>query len=234
MVLEFLDPAYVKSKLDLLDLSISSLRDALRGADSRTLTDLYNIINSVYSRLDVALSTRASESTLSALSGKFPSATALADNLSNPSTTIIGSAILGWDGTYWRRIAVDTSGRLRVVGDLRFDPTSTLNVNVVNADMFLPVYAQLIDADETQAQSITLDTGARSIVSVYAKADNATTFHLDGSNDSNNWFTDIMTYNNTTNVSDVVKTGFRYIILRSDASGVLGNKVTLVLASKVG
>jgi hypothetical protein len=65
--------------------------------------------------LDVALSTRASESTLSSFSAKFPSATALSDNLSNPSTTIVGSAMLGWDGSYWRRVAVDASSRLRTV-----------------------------------------------------------------------------------------------------------------------
>jgi hypothetical protein len=137
MVLEFLDPAYIKSKLDLLDLSISSLRDALRGTDSRTLTDLYNIINSVYSRLDVALSTRASESTLSALSGKFPSAVALADNLSNPSTTIIGSALLGWDGTYWRRIVVDSSSRLRVVAESIANPPN-LDVSLSSIRALLP------------------------------------------------------------------------------------------------
>ena len=72
--------------------------------------------------LDVALSTRASESTLSALSGKFPSAAALADNLANPTTTIVGSALLGWDGTYWRRVAVDTSARQRVVAETVANP----------------------------------------------------------------------------------------------------------------
>ena len=117
MVFEFLDPAYLKSKLDMLDISLSSLRSALMGADNRSLTDIYNVANSIYGRLDVALSTRASESTLSALSDKFPSAAALADNLSNPSTTIIGAALLGFDGTYWRRLAADSSSRLKIAID---------------------------------------------------------------------------------------------------------------------
>jgi len=79
------------------------------------------------SNLDVALSTRASESTLSGLSGKFPSATALGDSLSNPTTTIIGGAILGFDGTYWRRVRVDTSGRLAIQNPPNMDVTlSTL------------------------------------------------------------------------------------------------------------
>ena len=72
--------------------------------------------------LDVALSSRASESTLSSFSSKFPSATALADNLGNPTTTLVGSALLGWDGTYWRRVAVDASSRLRVIVESTANP----------------------------------------------------------------------------------------------------------------
>ena len=121
-VFEFIDPMYLKLKLDLIDISLTSLRDGIRGADARTLTDLYNQLNSILGRLDVALSTRASESTLSALSGKFPGAVALADNLANPTTTLVGSALLGFDGTYWRRVAVDTSSRLRVNVEVAANP----------------------------------------------------------------------------------------------------------------
>jgi hypothetical protein len=116
-VFEFLSPQYVKSKLDLIDLSITGLRDALRGAGNKTLTDLDTDLLNIYARLDVALSTRASEATLSGFSGKFPSAVALADNLANPTTTIIGAANLGWDGTAWRRVAVDTASRFRIALD---------------------------------------------------------------------------------------------------------------------
>jgi len=104
MALEFLLPEYVKSKLDLLDISLSSLRDAIRGSGNYTLTDIYNIINTHTS--------------------KFPSAVALADNLSNPTTTIIGSALLAFDGTYFRRLAADTSGRLRVSADVVANPSN--------------------------------------------------------------------------------------------------------------
>ena len=105
-IVEFLDPAYVKLRLDNLDISLSSLRDAIRGADSRTLTDIYNIgtairdrlpasltatgnlkiailedtvgiakdstLSSILSKLDVNLSTRASESTLVAVRDRLP------------------------------------------------------------------------------------------------------------------------------------------------------------------
>jgi len=43
---------------------------------------------------------------------KFPDAVALGDSLSNPTTTIIGSALLGFDGTYWRRLRSTTDGKL--------------------------------------------------------------------------------------------------------------------------
>jgi len=66
------------------------------------------------SNLDVLLSTRASETTLSGLSDKFPSAAALSDTLANPTTTIIGSALLGYNsaGGVWERLQTDGSGRL--------------------------------------------------------------------------------------------------------------------------
>ena len=71
-------------------------------------------IKSNTDKLDVNLSTRASESTLSSLNGKLPSATSLGDSLSNPTTTLIGSALLGFDGSYWERVRTDGSGRLLV------------------------------------------------------------------------------------------------------------------------
>jgi hypothetical protein len=143
MLIEGLLAEYVKAKLDLVDLSMTGLRDALRGADNRSLTDIYNIGNSIYGRLDVALSTRASESTLSTLSGKFPSAVALADNLSNPTTTIIGGALLGFDGTNWRRLAADASSRLKVNAEVVANPP--------NLDVALSVIRDRLPASLTSA-----------------------------------------------------------------------------------
>ena len=86
-------------------------------------------LDSFDSKLDVALSTRASESTLTAFSNKFPGATALGDALSNPTTTIIGGALLGWDsaGGVWERIYTDGSNRLKVALDAMPNPP-TLDV----------------------------------------------------------------------------------------------------------
>ncbi len=102
MLWEFIDPQYLKAKLDLIDISLTSLRDAIRGPGARTLTDIYDATSS--------------------LSGKFPSAVTLADNLGNPTTTIVGSALLGFDGSNWRRVALDTSGRIRINAELVANP----------------------------------------------------------------------------------------------------------------
>ena len=113
--------------------------------------------------------------------------------------------------------------RLRISGSLTFDPS-----------LIYPVYNELISADETSPQSISLDTGGRGLISIYASADATTTIHLDGSNDNTNWFNDLITYSNVTSVIDVVKTSFRYVRLRSDPASVPGSKITLVLSAKVG
>jgi hypothetical protein len=113
--------------------------------------------------------------------------------------------------------------RLRISGSFSFDPS-----------LLYPVYQQLINADETSPQSISLDTGIRGLISIYVSADAPTTIHLDGSNDNTNWLNDLITYSNVTSVIDVVKTSFRYVRLRSDPAGVSGNKITIALSAKVG
>jgi hypothetical protein len=167
---EFVDPSYIKLKLDNLDITLTSFRDAIRGVNNKTLSDLdtgittfsnkfptaaalsdtltnptatvigsallgFNTATAVWQRLvtdgsnrlkvqldaipnpsnlDVLLSTRSSEATLSAFSNKFPTAASLSDASANPTTTIVGSALLGFDGTNWRRVRVDASARLAI------------------------------------------------------------------------------------------------------------------------
>jgi len=93
-------------------------------------------------------------------------------------------------------------------------------------------YEQLINADETQAQSIVLDTKGLSVVEVLAAATAATTFHLDVSNDNNIWINDYMRWNNVYTVNEVLFTAFRYFRLRSDAVSTSGATVSLILCAK--
>jgi len=95
------------------------------------------------------------------------------------------------------------------------------------------VYTQLIEADETTAQSVVLDTKGFKILEIYAKADAATTFHLDVSNDGTNWINDYDVKSGVTEWKDTMWNGFRFVRLRSDAAGSSGNKVTLILAAKM-
>jgi len=53
-------------------------------------------------------------SDIQSLNAKLPSATSLSDSLSNPSTTLVGSALLGFDGSYWERVRTDGGGRLLI------------------------------------------------------------------------------------------------------------------------
>ena len=54
MLFETIDPTLVKLKLDLVDLSLTALRDALRGAGGRTLTDLYDQLSRAIGTSDSA------------------------------------------------------------------------------------------------------------------------------------------------------------------------------------
>jgi hypothetical protein len=58
------------------DIKLSQFREALRGAGNKTLTDLDTSLVNIYGRFDVALSTRATEASLSALNAKVQSQSA--------------------------------------------------------------------------------------------------------------------------------------------------------------
>jgi hypothetical protein len=135
MLWEFIDPQYLKAKLDLIDISLTSLRDAIRGPGNRTLTDIYDATTT--------------------FSAKFPLAVALADNLGNPTTTIVGSALLGFDGANWRRVAVDAFGKIRVSVDAVANPP--------NLDVALSTRASesTLSAIKAQTDKLTFDTAGR-------------------------------------------------------------------------
>ncbi|MDI6815277.1 MAG: hypothetical protein QMC90_04275 [Dehalococcoidales bacterium] len=93
------------------------------------------------------------------------------------------------------------------------------------------VYSQLLGADLTAAQSITLDVAGRTLLNIYALADAATTFRLDVSTDNTNWITNYLTWAAVTEVKETHTIAFRYLRLKSDAAGVAGNLVSLYLTA---
>jgi len=124
--------------------------------------------------LDTALSSRASESTLSALSGKFPSAVALSDSLSNPTTTIVGCALLGFDGTYFRRVVVDPSSRLRVVAESVANPPNLdVALSTRASESTLSAIAGALASKATDKLRVSVvDTLPRSPFTLYDSAGN--------------------------------------------------------------
>ena len=61
----------ITSDLAKLDITISALRDALKGVSNKDLTTLEADIESILAKLDVALSTRATETTLALIKGRL-------------------------------------------------------------------------------------------------------------------------------------------------------------------
>jgi len=94
------------------------------------------------------------------------------------------------------------------------------------------VYEQLIGADETVDQSITLDTKGHDVVSIWAEATTATTFKVEFSNDNTNWVTYYTSSAAETSHKENIQIGFRYVRLSSVAAGASGDTVTLILAAK--
>jgi len=96
-------------------------------------------------------------------------------------------------------------------------------------------YVQLIDADESVAQEVVLDTEDLSHISVVAKATTATIFHLFVSNNNTNWIEVYTSASAETsyipNPDSIPK--FRYIKLSSDPAGTSGtDTVTLSICAK--
>jgi hypothetical protein len=183
----------------ILKRLLDALRDALKGADSKDFSTLETDVESVLGQLDVLLSTRASETTLSAIKNALAS--------------------------------VGTDELLTI-------PDNPPNLDIAlsaHRDALLAeehVYAQLIGADETVAQSVTLDTKGHKLVEVWAEATAATTFTLEFSNDNINWVTYYTSAAAETEYKNTLWNGFRYVRLSSAAAGVAGDTVTLILAAK--
>jgi hypothetical protein len=93
------------------------------------------------------------------------------------------------------------------------------------------VEAALYSADETVAQSVTLDTEGRPTLEVFALADAATTFKLDVSVDGTMWINNFQVWSSVTSVKAGYLNAYRFVRLRSDAAGSAGNKVTLILTA---
>jgi len=95
----------------------------------------------------------------------------------------------------------------------------------------LNVYEKKEAANLTVAQEITLDLQGRTVLEIYTSSTVATTFRLDVSMDGTTWITDYATWTGVNSVKETWTIGFRYVKLKSDAAGVAGDVVDLVLSA---
>jgi len=132
------------------------------------------------------------------------------------------------------------SGIKSQIDKLQFDSNNLLRTKIAGSEIQIPIglqsvlpkKAELYGADETVAQSISLDVGGFKLVEVYCVADAATTFTVQFSWDNTHWFTYYTSPAAETKYSDVFWTAAQYIKVSSAAAGAAGNKVSLVIGAK--
>ena len=74
------------------------------------------VLNKVLNSGEDALNVDLSDSVTVTVDSEFPAAAALSDDSSNPTTTSVGSHLLGYDSgnTNWNRVEVDDAGHLQI------------------------------------------------------------------------------------------------------------------------
>lgn len=195
----------IKSQTDKLTFDASNYLFINIGTDSagiakdstlsgiKSQTDKLNFDTSNYLYINIGADSVgiAKDSTLSGFSGKFPSAASLSDSLSNPTTTIVGSAILGWDGSYWRRVAVDSSSRLRAaVETLPSLPSGTNIIGGVFADHGTGTSInQQVGTTEVTGSVVDVTRRGRKIIYMKNTQDVDVTITIEGSYDGSDWYT---------------------------------------------
>ena len=214
-----------------LNITLSALRDAICAVSPNNKT-----LNDLYVRLADTLVRDTSDRAARVLGQ-------ITDGTSAISPAAFGSGthprnIINWGGTALtgRDISSDIA-RLDIALSALRDAVCAAGADAKTLnDLYTRilevqqnVYSQLIGADETVAQSITLDVAGRTLLDIYASASVAATFRLDVSNDNTNWISDYLTWAAVTEVKETHTNAFRYLRLKSDAAGAAGDLVSLYL-----
>ena len=215
----------LSSILSQLDITLSALRDSLKGTSDKSLTDIDSDLLNILGKLDITLS--QFRDSLKGANDK---------SLSDLDSDLL--SILGQLDITLSQLRDDLRGSgAKTFTDVESDLSDILNQLDITLsqlrDSLLDgssLYSQLIDADETIGHEITLDKKGKNVLSVYAKADNATTFTLEFSNDNANWMTYYQSASAETEYKDNITAGWRYWKLKSSANASGGN-VTLMLSS---
>jgi len=110
---------------------------------------------------------------------------------------------------------------------------NALKVYISGSDVHSPVVVELRNQDETVAQEIKADLGHFKTAEVLCKADTATTFTIissfDGVNEDKTLYQSGVA---ETEHHQIYTVGAQYLIVKSDAAGAAGDKVTLLVGAK--
>jgi hypothetical protein len=122
------------------------------------------VLNKVLNSGQDALNVDLSDSVTVTVDSEFPAAAALADNSGNPTTTSVGSHLLGYDSgnTNWNRVEVDDVGHLQI--DVLSITAGDNNIGNVDIASALPAGSNTIGVvDLGSTDNAVLDAMAASL-----------------------------------------------------------------------
>ena len=122
------------------------------------------VLNKVFNSGQDALNVDLSASVTVTVDSEFPAAAALADNSGNPTTTSVGSHLLGYDSgnTNWNRVEVDDVGHLQI--DVLSITAGDNNIGNVDIASALPAGSNTIGVvDLGSTDNAVLDAMAASL-----------------------------------------------------------------------
>jgi hypothetical protein len=158
----------------------------------------------------------------------------------NITLSALRDALKGTGNKDFTTLEADIEGIKAQTDKLQFDASNLLRSAIASSEIqvpidlqsILPKKAELYGADETVAQTISLDIGGFKLVEVHCEASTVTTFGVEISFDNTNWFTYYTSPAAETSYSDVFQTAAQYVRVSSAAAGVAGDIVSLVIGAK--
>ena len=137
------------------------------------------VLNKVLNAGEDALNVDLSDSVTVTVDSEFPAAAALADDSGNPTTTSVGSHLLGYDSgnTNWNRVEVDDVGHLQI--DVLSITAGDNNIGNVDIASALPAGSNTIgvvdlgSTDNAVLDAMVVDLAAMEVLLTAANVDHA-------------------------------------------------------------
>jgi hypothetical protein len=124
------------------------------------------VLNKVLNTGEDALKVDLSDSVTVTVDSEFPAAAALADNSGNPTTTSVGSHLLGYDSgnTNWNRVEVDDVGHLQV--DVLTITAGDNNIGNVDIASIAAGDNNIGNVDIASSVALTVDLGSNNDIKI--------------------------------------------------------------------